>query len=168
PLSLLRALRAALAEGDHVDLMYRFSRIRRRRWFERVDDPRFDVSIFHDRGIPVVPRGLEVVHGPDLRMPRVSGVPAVSTVHDLSALDLEGVAGEDFRKKKRATLADVASRAAVILCVSEFTEVALLRRHPQAAGRTRVVAEGLAERFGPHAEEGVAKLRRARGLARPY
>ena len=134
----------------------------------RVDDPRFCVGVFHDRLVPFGSGGVDVIHGPDLRIPRFRRIPAVSTVHDLSSLDVPGIAGERFQRKKLLALADVAERAAVILCVSEFTERSFLGRFPTAAGRTRVVPHGLAVRFGPQRTAAVNAVLAKRGLSRPY
>jgi glycosyltransferase involved in cell wall biosynthesis len=166
--SLLRALPAALAADDRVRMLYRASRWRRRRWVEPAPDERFSVAWFNDKVLRVGAGGLDVVHGPDLRIPRLRGVPAVSTVHDLSALDVEGIADSKFREGKLAALADVAERAAGILCVSESTERAFLARFPQAAGRTRVVPLGISGRFGPQADDAVGAVLARRGIARPY
>ncbi len=166
--SLLAALPRALAPDDRATLLYRASRWKRRKWFVRVDDPRFSVRVFHDRVLPFGARGLDVVHGADLRIPRFRRVPAVSTVHDLSALDVAGIADAKFRRSKERALADVAARAAVIVCVSEFTERAFLERFPHARGRTRVVPQGLPERFGPQTKQTVDAVLARRGIARPY
>jgi glycosyltransferase involved in cell wall biosynthesis len=166
--SLLAALPGALGPDDRVRQLWRVSRWRRRRWFERVDDPRFRSAWFHD-GMPSFGAArLDVVHGPDLRIPRLRGVPAVSTVHDLSALDVAGIADDEFRRRKLAALADVAERASVIVCVSEFTERSFLARFPAARGRTRVVPEGLPARFGPQAAQHVDAVLARRGISRPY
>ena len=164
----VRALPGVLGPDDRVTLLYRVSRLRRRRWFERVEDPRFGLRIFAEDPLRLGLGGFDVVHGPDLRIPRTSAVPAVSTVHDLSALDLDGIADLEFRRKKERALADVARRAARILCISDFTEAAFLRRYPEAAGRTRVVPLGISDRFGPQDPARVAAVRAARGLASPY
>lgn len=166
--SLLAALPDALLPDDRVRLLYRISRWRRRRHFERSPDPRFSVGLFDEAIAGFGARSLDVVHGPDVRIPRLRGVPAVSTVHDLSALDLPDIAEERFRRGKMRALADVAARANVILCVSEFTERAFLARFPSARGRTRVVPLGLAEGFAPQDDAAVARVLGARGLARPY
>jgi alpha-1,3-rhamnosyl/mannosyltransferase len=166
--SLVKALPDAIGEGDRVRLLYRASRWRRRRWFETSPDPRFEVGLFNDKVLAFGAGGLDVVHGPDLRIPRLRGVPAVSTVHDLSALDVAGIADEGFRRGKLRALADVADRASVILCISEFTERAFLERFPSGKGRTRVVPLGLPERFGPRTAPEVDIVLARRGLARPY
>ncbi len=166
--SLIRRLPEALGPDDRVTLLYRVSRFRRRRWFERIDDPRFGTAMFHDRVVPFGRRGADVVHGPDLRIPNFSDVPAVSTVHDLSALDLPGIARESFRRRKAEALQTVASRAAVILCISQYTEQSFLSRFPSAEGRTRVVPLGLAERFRPRSPEEVAVVRERLGIGLRY
>ena len=165
---LVNELPSALAPDDRVTLLYRISRLRRRRWFEHVDDRRFSNAVFQDRVAALAPKRLDVDHGPDLRIPRLRGVPAVSTVHDLSALDVPGIAAESFQERKLAALADVAARASVILCISEFTEGAFLSRFPAAAGRTRVVPLGLSPRFGFQDPGRIEAVRAARGLPPRY
>jgi glycosyltransferase involved in cell wall biosynthesis len=166
--SFLHALVSVLEPEDRVTAMYRLSRLKRRRWFERVDDPRFSQSVFQDRIGTLPPRGLDVAHGPDLRLPLLPGVPAVSTVHDLSALDVPGIARESFKERKRAALQLVADRAARILCISEFTRNAFLTRYPQAESRTRVVPLGLADRFYPRSRDEIEHMRRSLGVQGPY
>jgi glycosyltransferase involved in cell wall biosynthesis len=166
--SLLAELPGALGPDDRVRQLYRASRWRKRRWFERVADPRFRTRWFHDGRARFGMGGLDVVHGPDLRIPRVRGVPSVSTVHDLSALDVPGIADDAFKRGKLAALADVADRASVIVCVSEFTERSFLGRFPSARGRTRVVPEGLPKRFGPQKASQVESVLAKRGLSKPY
>ncbi len=166
--SLLHALAGELGEADRVVTLYRMSRLGKRRWFEAAPDERFSRGYFQD-GVPVMPpRRLDVAHGPDLRPPRIPGVPAVSTVHDLSALDVPGIASPEFQERKRAALADAAQRAAAILCISEFTRDAFLGRFPAAAARTRVVPLGLAPRFRPQAPEAVAEVLGRLGVRAPY
>jgi glycosyltransferase involved in cell wall biosynthesis len=164
--SLLAALPAALGPDDRVTLFYRASRWRRRRWFVRVNDPRFRVRLLLEGAFAL--GGLDVVHGPDLRIPRFRGVPAVSTVHDLSALDVTGIAEESFQEKKLRALGEVAARAAAVLCVSEFTERAFLGRFPAARGRTRVVPEGLPPRFTEKDAATIDAVLARRGVRRPY
>jgi glycosyltransferase involved in cell wall biosynthesis len=166
--SLVRELPAALGADDRVTLLYRVSRLARRRWFERPDDARFGTAWLNDRIVRLHPAGLDVVHGPDLRIPRVPGVPAVSTIHDLSALDVPGVAGEQFRRRKLAALDDVARRAAAIVCVSDTTAAAFLSRWPAAEPRVRVVPLGISGRFRPADAEAVRAVRVHRNLPGPY
>jgi len=166
--SLLHALPGAIAADDRVAMLYRVSRLKRRRWFESVDDPRFSRSVFHEL-LGVLPRrSLDVVHGPDLRLPSIPGVPAVSTVHDLSALDVPGIAREAFKEKKLAQLAAVSERAAAILCISEFTRSAFLSRFPSAEARTRVLPLGLAPRFVPQGDDRIAEVREELGITGRY
>ncbi|MCE9636269.1 MAG: glycosyltransferase family 4 protein [Planctomycetes bacterium] len=166
--SLVGELPASLGPDDRVTLLHRVSRLARRRWFLRMDDPRFTTAWLNDHLVRVAPSGIDVVHGPDLRIPRIPGVPAVSTVHDLSALDVEGIAGDEFRRRKLRALDDVARRAAVIICISQFTEAALLRRFPAAVGRTRIIPQGIGAQFRPVADARVVELRAVRELRSPY
>ena len=166
--SLVAELPHVLGEADRVVLLHRFSRAARRRWFLAVDDPRFAFGWLNDKLLRVAPSGLDVVHGPDLRIPDLAGTPCVSTVHDLSALDLPGIAGERFRQRKLAALEHVARRAAVILCVSEFTREAFLRRFPAAADRTRVVPHAIGAQFRPQDPERVREVVRSLGIRAPY
>ncbi|MCG3133089.1 MAG: D-inositol-3-phosphate glycosyltransferase [Planctomycetes bacterium] len=166
--SLVDALPAVLGEDDRADLLYRISRFGRRAHVVVPEDARFRMRWFQDGPIPIRPRGLDVIHGPDLRIPKFRRVPCVSTVHDLSALELPGIADEKFRRTKERALADVARRAAVILCISDYTRDAFLRRFPEAAPRTRVVPLGLGAAFRPQTPEAVARVREANGLRSPY
>ncbi len=166
--SLLHALAAVMGQDDRVATLYRVSRLKRRRWFERVSDPRFSRAIFQDRIGAFPPQRLDVTHGPDLRLPLLPGVPAVSTVHDLSALDLPGIARESFKERKRAALELVARRAAQILCISEFTRTAFLSRYPAAEARTRVVPLGLADRFRPRTDDEIRRVQEGLGVRGPY
>ena len=166
--SLLHALVSVTEPDDRVTALYRLSRLKRRRWFERVDDPRFSTSVFQDRMGTVPPRKLDVAHGPDLRLPLVPGVPAVSTVHDLSALDVPGIARESFKVRKRAALQLVTERAAQILCISEFTRNAFLTRYPAAESRTRIVPLGLADRFFARDADEIERVRAELGLRGRY
>ncbi len=166
--SLLHQMPHVLTDDERVTLLYRVSRLKRRKWFERIDDPRFSVGLMNERLVRWAPRGIDVVHGPDLRIPVLKGVPAVSTVHDLSALDLPGIARESFRERKRETLQIVTDRASIILCISEFTEAALLTRFPAAEGRTRVVPLGLSERFAPRGADEVEQVRSEFGIRGRY
>ncbi len=166
--SLVDALPEALGGDDQITLLYRLSRLKRRRYFVRLDDPRARLRMF-DARVPGLRGGpLDVVHGPDLRIPQAPGVPAVSTVHDLSALTVAGIAAEGFKEKKRKALADVARRAAVIICISPYTEQVFLEHYPQAAGRTRIVPQGIPDRFQPSTDASVAAMRAELGLGERY
>lgn len=165
--ALLRELPAVLGPEDRVTMLYRFSRLRRRRWFERVDDPRFQVALFQD-GLPFGPGGLDVVHGPDVRIPRIRRTPAVATVHDLSALVLPGIARESFRRKKFRALEDVANRSRLVMCISEFTRQAFIEHFPHAERRTRVVPLGLSPRFRPSDQATVSEVLGRLGVGRRY
>lgn len=166
--SLVTALPGALGSSDELRLLYRLSRWKRRRHRLTLDDPRVTTGWFQDGLLRFTVGRPDVFHGPDLRVPELGGVPLVSTVHDLSALDLPEVATDEFREKKRVALADVAERAAAIVCVSACTERAVHAHHPETRGRTHVVPLGLAPRFRPATEDELATLRRRLELSRRY
>jgi len=166
--ALVGELARLLEPDDRVVLLYRVSRLRRLRWFVDVDDPRFSRGYLNDRVLPLHPGNLDVVHGPDVRIPRIPGVAPVATIHDLSALEIPGIAGDRFRRRKAKALEDVSHRAAVILCISQFTESMLLRRFPAASGRTRIVPQGISQSFRPVDPPKVWAARAARGLRNPY
>lgn len=165
--SLLSSLPAVIGADDRVTVLYRLSRWRAFRHFEAVDDPRFRRAVFQEGFLPRLPSGLDVVHGPDLRIPETR-VPTVSTVHDLSALEHPEIAAESFRRRKHQALTDVSERAQVILCISDYTERILLARYPAATGRTRVVPLGLSERFGRQSPARVEEVRASLGIAGRY
>lgn len=166
--SFVQELPALIAPEDEVVLLYRVSRLRRRRWFVRIDDPRFSVSFLNDRVLTFHPGGLDVVHGPDVRIPKILDIPAISTIHDLSALEIPGIAGERFRRRKAAALEDVSQRAAVVMCVSPFTEATFLRRFPAAQGRTRVVPQGIGPQFRSVEPSKARGIVQSRGVRSPY
>lgn len=166
--ALLGALPDALSTEDSLRLLYRISRWKRRHHRLHLGDPRCSSGWFSEAALRLTVGRPDVFHGPDLRLPPLRGVPLVSTVHDLSALDLPEVANDGFREKKRRALADVARRATAILCVSSATERAVHAHHPETEGRTRVVPLGLDPMFRVPDEEAVAALRNALGLRGPY
>jgi glycosyltransferase involved in cell wall biosynthesis len=166
--SFVQELPGLLDPEDRVVLLYRVSRLRRRRWFVRIEDPRFSVAFLNDRVLSFHPGGLDVVHGPDVRLPKIPHVPAVSTIHDLSALEIPGIAGERFRRRKAAALEDVSRRASVVLCVSQFTEATFLRRYPAAQGRTRVVPQGIGPQFRVIDPSRVRGVVQGQGIRAPY
>lgn len=166
--ALVGALPEALAPDDSLRLLYRISRWKRRRHRLRIDDPRCSSRWFSEAALGLTVGRPDLFHGPDLRLPPLRGVPLVSTVHDLSALDLPEVANDGFREKKRRALAEVARRATAILCVSAATERAVHAHHPETADRTRVVPLGLDPDFHVPDEGAVDDVRRALGLRGPY
>jgi glycosyltransferase involved in cell wall biosynthesis len=113
--------------------------------------------------------GIDVWHGPHYTMPRFAKVPAVVTVHDLTFYD-----HPDWHERAkvlyfRRAIAQTASRAAVIVCVSETTRDRLAHH----TGRTHgvvVVHHGIdTDRFTPTADRATdQRALAALGLTRPY
>lgn len=97
------------ALGVEPVALYRWSRLRRKRWF--LPGPR---RLYHERWSWLLARRLAVFHGPDARLPRFRGPALVATVHDLSARRL-GFAPERFRRLREAHWAQVAARAARVI-----------------------------------------------------
>lgn len=109
-LSIAHLLRALRAEAPGLGLeplaLYRWSRLRRRRWF--LPGP---WRAFHERWSWLLARRLDVFHGPDARLPRFRGPALVATVHDLSARQ-PGFSTDRFRRLREAHWAGVVQRAA--------------------------------------------------------
>jgi len=107
---LVRALRD-LEPGADVDLevLYRLSRARRRASFLPGSS-----RLYHERLSLLLARRLDVVHGPDARLPRFRGPALVATVHDLSARR-PGFSSERFRRTREAHWARVRERASLVV-----------------------------------------------------
>ena len=87
--------------------------------------------------------GADLFHGPLGILPLASSLPGVATIHDLTPVlfpewhDRKNVAG--FAPLLPATV----RRAKALVCVSRSTRDDLLRACPEAAGKARVVPNGL-------------------------
>jgi glycosyltransferase involved in cell wall biosynthesis len=113
---LVRALRdeQQSAETDlELDVLYRISRVRRRRHF--LPGP---YHLFHERLSVLRARRLTVFHGADSRLPSFSGPALVATVHDLSARR-PGFASERFRRTRETHWAQVRDRADLVITYTE-------------------------------------------------
>ncbi len=90
---------------------------------------------------PLVPRGADLFHGLNQRLPRLRLRRSVATFHDLFVMSGE-YSTPEFRARFTAQARDAAARADAIIAVSEFTRgqvVALLGVEP---ARVRVVHHG--------------------------
>jgi glycosyltransferase involved in cell wall biosynthesis len=67
------------------------------------------------------PRGAELFHGLNQRLPRIPLPPAIATFHDLFVLTGE-YSTPDFRARFREQARDAAERSAAVIAVSEFTK----------------------------------------------
>ncbi len=74
---------ARMQGEDCFVLCYRFSRLKRRRFFFRVSSPRFCTKIVQEPLHPLFMRGLDLYHGLDARLYRSGKVKKVVTIHDL-------------------------------------------------------------------------------------
>jgi glycosyltransferase involved in cell wall biosynthesis len=111
----------------------------------------------------------DVWHGPHYTMPLRASVPAVVTVHDLTFFDHP----EWHERTKvlyfRRMLAAAARRAAVLVCISEYT-ADRVRERLRPRGEIVVVPHGVDhDRFAPSADRaGDEALLAAHGIAPPY
>ncbi len=113
-------------------------------------------------------RGVELVHGLDVRLPPNRRVTRVATLHDLFSLERVDLAPPSFRTKRCAQYQEIADHADRVICVSAATEAAFLRHFPQARGRTCVVHHGVEPRFRRAEPAAIEALRRKRQLPARY
>lgn len=164
---LCRALRDAQEPlGLDVRPLVRWSRWRKRAHADALLGA--PTALFDSRLSLLLGRGLDVVHGPDARLPVYAGGAAlVATVHDLSARR-PGNAEERFRRTREGHWADVAARADLVVTYTAAvrSEVAAGLGVPIA----RIAVVPLATPPGlerPGDEEAAAVARRVVG-ERPY
>ena len=113
-------------------------------------------------------RGIDLVHGLDVRLPPNRRVACVATLHDLFSLERDDLADDRFRRKRAHQYQRLADDADRIVCVSAATEAAFLARFPQARGRTAVIHHGVDPRFvRPDAAE-LAAFRARHALPQRY
>jgi glycosyltransferase involved in cell wall biosynthesis len=91
----------------------------------------------------------------------------VVTVHDLFYLE-----SSLHRLRSHLYLTLLANtaikRATRVICVSDYTRQALVRRFPGADGKVRVVGEGVDARFRPASAQAMNEFRERHGLCFPY
>lgn len=109
-------------------------------------DGRYGRFAYEQGAIPLLARGMDVVHLADCRPLLLSRTPCVITVHDLFFLDMPDWQDPTVRRFKSAMLrAAIAKRPATIVCVSEYTRSRLLTHVPKARELTvRVIYPGIA------------------------
>ena len=165
--SLARAL--PLVGPDHeLTLAVRLSRWRRRRDVLRVDAPNVRHRWFQEPFSGWMRRRLDVFHGPDLRIPKVTGVPLVATIHDAFSLTSEMFAREEFRKKRAVLYRDAVDRAAAVITVSEVSRERLCGALDVPVDRVRVVPLGVDAAFRPVGPEVVNAVRARHDLPERY
>jgi glycosyltransferase involved in cell wall biosynthesis len=109
----------------------------------------------------------DVYHSPNYILPLAVHCPTVVTIHDLAFLDAS------VHRLRSHLYLSALSRIAVhkanrVICVSAYTRDQLVRHYPRAAGRTRVIGEGVAPRFRPQPRAAVDRFLERYGLRRPY
>lgn len=134
---LFRALRQ---QNVNVEPVIKISRLLKRRWTQIHLGTR--ARLFH----PCARVGLgryDVFHGPDFRVPYVSSLAKVATIHDLAVFE-ESFHDPDtaLRGRRDFTCLIRKMRPDLIVTVSKFSEKELHRYFPETQGRTRVVYPG--------------------------
>lgn len=144
--NLHEALRA-LPDAPELQLLCRPSRLRR--GHPETVFPGARISWL--TGLPI--RGIDLLHAPDLRLPRFPLVPLVVTIHDLSALERDDHASPGFLRKKRRGYLEAAKRAQQIITHTEAVRNNVVRE--LAVPSDRVTAVHLADalpQFEKHSE----------------
>jgi glycosyltransferase involved in cell wall biosynthesis len=109
----------------------------------------------------------DLYHSPNYILPVALSCPSVVTIHDLAFLD-PSVHRLRSHLYLTALTALAVRKATRIVCVSEYTRRELEAHYPHAAGRVRVVGEGVNERFKPPTEQEAAAFRARLGFEDPY
>jgi glycosyltransferase involved in cell wall biosynthesis len=93
---------------------------------------------------PFSPRGADLFHGLNQRLPRIRMRKAVATFHDLFVMTGE-YSTPEFRARFSEQAKDAAERADAIIAVSEFTRQQVISLLGVAPARVRVVHHGVRE-----------------------
>jgi glycosyltransferase involved in cell wall biosynthesis len=132
--SLAVALAALPAEEElTLEVLYRLSRVKRRSTFlpgGRLFHPRFSI---------LLARRLDVIHGPDARLPRLRGPALVATIHDLSVRKDARFAEESFRSTRARHWEDTVRRADRLVVYTEAVKRDVARELGFAAEKIDVV-----------------------------
>lgn len=165
---ILRLIEHLEKSGDENEYLtcYRLSRWKKRKHFYRPRKKTTRVRLFQEP-LPFG-RGIDIFHGPDARLPRISGPKLVATLHDLFSLVSDEFSDEKFRKKKIARYTDIAERADRIICVSECTRRDFLRFFPEAEDRTRMIHHGVDDSFYPRPPDEIERVKRKYGIGNDY
>ena len=93
---------------------------------------------------PLGPRGADLFHGLNQRLPRIPMRRAIATFHDLFVMTGE-YATPDFRARFTAQARDAAGRADAVIAVSEFTRSQVVSLLGVDLARVHVVHHGIRE-----------------------
>lgn len=147
-------------------ICYRLSRWKRREHFYKPQNRNVKVKLFQEPFF--FGRGIDVFHGPDVRLPHVRGPRLIATVHDVFSLIFDEYADEEFRKKKIAAYKDVADRVDRILFDSEATRDDFIRFYPQSESKARVINLAVDDTFLPQPAEEVERVKKKYGIRSEY
>jgi glycosyltransferase involved in cell wall biosynthesis len=119
---------------------------------------------------PIWPRGLDLFHGLNQRLPRIPMRRAVATFHDLFVLTGE-YSTEEFRARFAAQARDAAARADAIITVSAFTKQQVLQLLGVGASKVHVVHHGIRPLVLPEVERenvilNVGAIQKRKNIAR--
>ncbi len=168
---ILRALLRQLPADARVVLGYRLSRLGRRRFAPRFDDPRVVLRPLQSPFAFLTYGRPDLFHGLGVNVPRGLGsIPKLVTLHgvvDPAAVDADRLPKLDRRLAKIRTMLARASRGVV---VSEFERRRTMERLGCDGDRLVVVHHGVdPERFRPDADPEIDRAARgAASPARPY
>ncbi|HRV82729.1 MAG TPA: glycosyltransferase family 1 protein, partial [Planctomycetota bacterium] len=152
-------------QGGRMDVLCRRSRYRRRDMLPRIPGTR--LRWIEKSWWPLI-KGVDVVHGTDVRVPNWKQVAQVATLHDLFAHVGPDFSDEGFRTRRIAVYDDVGKRCGRIIAVSERTKADLCRYTDFPEERIDVVYEGIEARFKPATEVAIHEAQLQLGVKRPY
>ncbi len=144
--SLARAL--GTLPDIELELLYRLSRIKRRGTFLP------GARLFHPRFSVLLARRLDVIHGPDARLPELRGPALVATIHDLSVRKDARFAEEGFRATRARHWEDTARRADRIVVYTEAVKRDVASAFSFPAERIDVVPLAPSEELAPSLAQG--------------
>ncbi len=163
---LARAMGELIQEqGGQMQVLCRRSRYKRRKMLPTI--PGAKLRWIEKSWWPLI-KGVDVVHGTDVRVPNWKGVAQVATLHDLFAHVSPDFSDEGFRARRIAAYQDVQNRCGRIIAVSERTKADIRRYTDFPEDRIDVVYEGVEERFGPATELAISEAQLQLGVKRPY
>lgn len=112
---------------------------------------------------------VDLMHFPHFNVPVLYRRPFVVTIHDLTRFHFEGQRHRSWLHQRAYELVfrSAVRQARTVIAVSAFTKAELLRRFPEAHGKTVVVYEGVEEQHFAPGERGEDVLRRL-GVWTPY
>lgn len=131
----------ALQRNEQIQLetVYRFSRFKKRRFFERYGlAPRIHFPVISDIG-----KNNQVFHGPDTRLICSSRRKSIVTVHDAVSLHSD-LTSEEFHRKHKPRLLQTltAEKPDLVLTVSETIKIELIELLPQLSNKIMVAPNG--------------------------